>query len=214
MAPPRIFFYFWVIESAQRNPYERPRLTNQGRMETARSAARQKKEGRSENTSKLRRCVFLLPAWPSLRMCHLFDIQSLVTWLNLNFTNTYIGLYQLKTIYLSDRILKRALTNIYTPVREYKLTFISPVMRLCIEQWTTVLWRNAIDLDHFVIEAPVVKAGLSCCARFCPFQSPSSTRFLYKFRDFFCAFEENGRCRKVYDISAPELTRFLIFVYD
>jgi hypothetical protein len=33
----------WIIEPAQRNPYERPRLTTQGSMETARSAAGRRK---------------------------------------------------------------------------------------------------------------------------------------------------------------------------
>jgi hypothetical protein len=35
------------------------------------------RRGRSDNTSN---CLFLLPAWPSLHMCHLFGIRSLVSW--------------------------------------------------------------------------------------------------------------------------------------
>jgi hypothetical protein len=36
--------------------------------------------GTSENTSKPRRCLFMLPAWPSMHMCRLFGVRSLVFW--------------------------------------------------------------------------------------------------------------------------------------
>jgi hypothetical protein len=46
--------------------------------------------GNSENTSKLRRCLFLFPAWPSLNMCHLLGIRDLL-FIYLYFEKCVIG---------------------------------------------------------------------------------------------------------------------------
>jgi hypothetical protein len=66
--------FFLNNRTAQRNPYERPGLTSHGSMETARSAAGRRKDRWFRKHEQL---SFLLP---SLHMCHLFGIRSLVSW--------------------------------------------------------------------------------------------------------------------------------------
>jgi hypothetical protein len=55
-------------------------------------------EGRPGSSENTRSCLFLLPARPSLQVCHLFGIRSLVTWLSLQekSENYYIRLFPLQ----------------------------------------------------------------------------------------------------------------------
>jgi hypothetical protein len=77
-----ILTFFWIIEQPREI-----RMSDLGLQpgEVWKQAGRLPAEGRrgsSENTSS---CLFLLPVLPSLHMCHLFCIRSLVSWnLNLN----------------------------------------------------------------------------------------------------------------------------------
>jgi hypothetical protein len=67
------------IESAQGNPLSDLRLQTREVQSQPNWLPAIMRPGNSENTSKQRHRLFLLPAWPSLNMCHLFGILRLVS---------------------------------------------------------------------------------------------------------------------------------------
>jgi hypothetical protein len=73
------FFVFWILKSAQRNPYERPRLITQESIEQSNRLPAEGRAGNSENTSKLQRC-FCVTCLALFAYMPLVVVRRLVTW--------------------------------------------------------------------------------------------------------------------------------------